>query len=181
MLPLGDCPRTLGPLKVLKGSHKFGILPLQHHMGAGNRTAKIPQEMADLVWHTSPFEAGDVLVFSALTVHASTDNQSSSLMRLSVDFRYQTEGESLTAGCLEPHFGRLSWDQIYENWKSDSLKYYWLNKKYKVVEWDNRLHELSPEDAAEGLRMALEYAAHRGEIEIKLKRRDGPSNPISRT
>lgn len=168
-IPLGDCPLTLGPLKVLKGSHKFGVLPLQHHLGAGNRTAKIPEEMRDLIWHASPFEAGDVLVFSALTVHASTDNQSTSLMRLSVDFRYQTEGEALTAGCLEPHFGRLNWDEIYASWKSDSLKYYWLSKDYKVVEWDNSLHDLSPEDAAEGLRMALEYAAHRGEIELKLK------------
>jgi ectoine hydroxylase-related dioxygenase (phytanoyl-CoA dioxygenase family) len=168
-IPLGDCPLTMGPVKVLRGSHKYGVLSLRYHLGPGNRTAHIPEEMSELQWYGSPFEVGDVLVFSALTVHAAMDNLEPSRMRLSVDFRYQTEGQPLTATCLEPHFGRLTWDQIYEGWASDLLKYYWRKKKYEVVEWDNSMNQLSTEDAAEGMRMALEYAAHRGEIEIKLK------------
>ena len=161
-VPLGDCPNHMGPLKVLKGSHKYGILPMRHHLGPGSRAARIPDALNHLTWHRSPFEAGDVLLFSALTVHAATDNLDASKMRLSVDYRYQTEGSPLTAGCLEPHFERLSWEEVYKDWKSDSLKYYWRSKKYQVVEWDDRMHDLSPEEAAEGMRMALEYAAHRG-------------------
>ena len=169
-VPLGDCPNHMGPLKVLKGAHKYGILPMRHHLGPGSRAARIPDALNHLTWHRSPFEAGDVLLFSALTVHAATDNLDASKMRLSVDYRYQTEGSPLTAGCLEPHFERLSWEEIYKDWKSDSLKYYWRSKKYRVVEWDDRMHDLSPEEAAEGMRMALEYAAHRGDIKLNLKR-----------
>ena len=42
-------------------------------------------------------------------------------MRLSADFRYQAEGEALSDMGLEPHFGRLTWEQVYEGWQSDEL------------------------------------------------------------
>ena len=167
-IPLGDCPKTMGPIKVLGGSHRFGLLPLRYHLGPGGRRAEIPEEMNHLTWYASPFEAGDVLLFGALTVHAAMDNLDAQRMRLSVDYRYQLEGEPLTPGCLEPHFQRLSWEQIYRGWKSDALKYYWRKKDYQVVDWDDRMHELPPEEAEEGLKMALRYAIHRDKLKIKL-------------
>jgi hypothetical protein len=57
-------------------------------------------------------------------------------MRLSVDFRYQREGEELTEICLQPHFQRLTWDEIYSGWKSDRHKYYWKGLDYKVVPFE---------------------------------------------
>ena len=54
-------------------------------------------------------------------------------MRLSVDFRYQEEGEELTAPCLEPHFGRQSWERVYAGWRSPRWQYYWKALDYRLV------------------------------------------------
>src|SRR5262249_40042659 len=34
-IPLGDCPRALGGLEVLPGSHRLGVLPVRPAKGAG--------------------------------------------------------------------------------------------------------------------------------------------------
>jgi len=57
-------------------------------------------------------------------------------MRLSVDFRYQLEGEALTETCLRPHFDRLTWDEIYSGWKSDRHQYYWKDLDYEIVPFE---------------------------------------------
>lgn len=169
-IPLMDCPSDLGPLRVLKGSHRLGVLPMKYHLGPGNRAAKLPSGAANLEWHCSDFSAGDVLFFGAMTVHAACHNLSTDQMRLSVDYRYQPAGGPLTQICLEPHFQRLSWDEIYKTWQSDRLKYYWINKQYELAEWDPSLHDLSAEEEEKGLRKALAYAHHRGELKIKLNK-----------
>ena len=63
-------------------------------------------------------------------------NASEFFMRISVDFRYQQEGEELTEGVLQPHFQRLTWEQIYAGWKSDRSQYYWKDLDYKVVPFE---------------------------------------------
>jgi len=133
-IPLGDCPQLLGPLAILRGSHRAGMLPLEVHPGPGNRQARIPQALLEtLRWVTTDFALGDVLLFGAYTVHASLHNASEVHLRLSVDFRYQQEGEALTPPCLEPHFGRQSWDQVYAGWTSARWQYYWKGLDYRVV------------------------------------------------
>jgi ectoine hydroxylase-related dioxygenase (phytanoyl-CoA dioxygenase family) len=133
-VPVGDIPAELGGLAILRGSHKWGPLPLTVHLGAGNRRAVLPEDMLEQCrWVSTEFALGDVLVFLSTTVHASLHNASEFFMRLSVDFRYQLEGEELTPGVLEPHFGRLSWPDIYRDWKSDRYQYYWRDKRYEVV------------------------------------------------
>jgi ectoine hydroxylase-related dioxygenase (phytanoyl-CoA dioxygenase family) len=135
-IPLGDCPMQQGTLAVLRGSHRFGVLPLGFSLGPGNRQAVVPNEMRDrLTWVTNDFSAGDVLLFGALTVHASLHNATDG-MRLSVDFRYQCEGEQASDLVLEPHFQRLTWDDIYAGWESDELKYYWRDLDFEVVPYD---------------------------------------------
>jgi hypothetical protein len=57
-------------------------------------------------------------------------------MRLSVDYRYQAEGEPLAEHVLKPHFGRLSWEDIYAGWKDDSLQYYWRDLDLEVVPFE---------------------------------------------
>ena len=147
-IPVGDCPRELGSLAVLRGSHRYGVLPLDWHLGAGNRQAMLPPEMLEeLRWVTTDFAAGDVLVFGAMTVHASLHNASEFFMRLSVDYRFQSEGEALTEGCLEPHFGRLTWEDIYSGWKSKRFQYYWKGLDYQVVPFDE--YPLTRGDAVE--------------------------------
>jgi hypothetical protein len=136
-VPVGDCPRELGGLAILRGSNRYGVLPLDTHLGAGNRHALVPDEMLeDLHWVTTDYDAGDVLVFGAMTVHASLHNASEFFMRVSVDFRYQQEGEALTPTCLQPHFERLSWDDVYADWKSNRFQYYWKDLDYEVVPFE---------------------------------------------
>jgi hypothetical protein len=136
-IPVGDCPMELGGLAVLRGSHRYGVLPLDTDLGAGNRKAVLPPQMLeDLRWVSADYAAGDVVLFRALTVHAALHNASEFFMRISVDFRYQLEGEELTEGCLRPHFDRLTWEEIYSSWSSDRHQYYWKDLDYGVVPFD---------------------------------------------
>jgi hypothetical protein len=133
-IPVGECPIDLGGLAILRGSHHHGLLQLDTHIGAGNRKAVVPVELLEKCrWVTTEYSAGDVLGFKALTVHAALHNASEFLMRLSVDFRYQLEGEALTPICLEPHFQRLAWEDVYAGWGSDRYQYYWRDLDYEVV------------------------------------------------
>jgi hypothetical protein len=92
------------------------------------------------------------LLFTALTVHAALHNASETYLRLSVDFRYQEEGEELTPPCLEPHFRRQSWDRIYSGWSSSRWQYYWKGLDYRVVPFrDFPLHGVSPVRSEAGL------------------------------
>ena len=136
-IPVGDFGDDLGGLAILRGSHRWGELPLTTHFGAGNRSAVLPAEMLEQCrWVTTQYSAGDVLVFPSLTVHAALHNASGFFMRLSVDFRYQLEGEALTPGCLEPHFQRLTWEEIYEGWSGEAHQYYWRDLRYDVVPFE---------------------------------------------
>ena len=142
-IPLHDCPMEQGSLAVLRGSHRFGVLPLDWHLGPGNRQAKMPPEVQDqLRWVTTDVMAGDVLIFGALTVHAALNNATFG-MRLSVDFRFQQEGRELSELVLQPHFNRLNWEEIYNGWKSDELKYYWRDLDYELVPFDKTPFEES--------------------------------------
>ncbi len=135
-IPLGDVPAEMGSLAILRGSARHGVLPLDVHPGAGNRQAVLPLEMLEeLRWVTTDFRAGDVLLFGSHTVHASLNNASDS-MRLSVDFRYQQEGEALTPIVLEPHFQRQTWDDVYADWESTEHQYYWHDLDYEVVPFE---------------------------------------------
>jgi ectoine hydroxylase-related dioxygenase (phytanoyl-CoA dioxygenase family) len=159
-MPLGDCPVELGGLAVLPGSHRLGMAPLEFALGPGHRRAKLDERFEQIGWAGGDFELGDAIVFHSLTVHRALPN-TMNRMRLSVDYRFQREGEALTAGCLEPHFGRLSWDEIYRGWSRDDLKHYWRDKRYTVVPWDATLHDLSEEEAEEGVKTWLYWLRER--------------------
>lgn len=156
-IPLADCSIKDGSLAVLEGSHKFGVLPLKFHLGAGNRAAQLTEEMRSGRWVGADFKIGDVLLFPSLTVHKAMENHNLENMRLSVDFRYQLEGEALTEGCLEPHFQRVSWEDIYRDWKSDELKYYWKKKDHVVVPWNEDLHKLPDDHVDEAYEQTLAF------------------------
>lgn len=156
-IPLADCPLESGPLAVLPRSQRMGLLPLGFHLGPGNRQAVLPAAQNESSWVTADFRAGDLLLFPSLTVHKALPNRHPSRMRLSVDFRYQPEGEALTEQCLQPHFARQDWAQIYRNWSSQRLQYYWRHKRYTLVPWDESLHALPPEHWDQALREDMIY------------------------
>lgn len=141
-IPLGDCRREDGALAVLEGSNRAGLLPLQFHLGPGNRGAILSDDLLKLRWVSTDYKLGDILLFPSLTVHSALHNTNPHSMRLSVDFRYQLEGEALTEGCLKPHFNRTSWEEIYRNWESEQYQFYWKDKDFLVTPWDNTLHKL---------------------------------------
>lgn len=158
-VPLSDISTSLGGLAVLRGSSSYGVLPLARHLGPGNRCAVLPPEMVEECrWVTTDFALGDVLLFPSTAVHASLHNASDILMRLSIDFRWQLEGEALTPIVLEPHFGRLGWEEIYAGWGSDEFQYYWRDLNYEVVPFEEfELIGEGPDDYDEGMRESVRY------------------------
>lgn len=84
-LPLGMCPRELGPLAILPRSHHDGLRP---HLGEGMGRQGCAFD-DDATWHASDLECGDVLVFGGLTVHGALPNRTPRKLRLSVDYRFR--------------------------------------------------------------------------------------------
>ena len=65
-IPLGDCAIQDGSLAIMEGSHKYGVLPLKFHLGAGNRRAILSEDVLACRWVGADFKAGDVVLFTAL-------------------------------------------------------------------------------------------------------------------
>jgi hypothetical protein len=122
-IPLGDCPSELGGLAILSGSHRLGLLPTVETHGAGRTGVEIGESERE--WVSSEFELGDVVMFNSHTVHAGLANKTENLLRLSIDVRAQPASRPVHAWSLLPHMGRVTWDAIYSDWKSDRFKRYW--------------------------------------------------------
>jgi len=122
-IPLHDCPIEVGPLRVLEGSHRFGI---QNHEKENLPVPEIPagSEVGN-DWVSGQINAGDVLIFHSLTVHAASPNISNQL-RLSLDCRFQTfERVFNPSNLVFAGESGKSWEKTYAGWHSDELKYYW--------------------------------------------------------
>jgi hypothetical protein len=148
-MPAG-CPshiarRTTARSAFCEAPTSWVLLPLRASLGAGNRRAELDHRYDELDWVGGDLALGDASVFHSLTMHRALPNWGQS-MRLSVDYRLQGEGAALTAGCLEPHFGWLSWDDIYAGWERDDLKYDWRGKRYAVGEWDTSDHAIDDDE-----------------------------------
>ncbi len=128
--PVGDCPVELGGLAVLPGSHRVNRI-LNHHfsLGAGSLhvdSSEYEEYAGD--WHTTDYRIGDVLIFPALTIHKALPNVTEDRLRVSLDNRYQRVGDPIAEHMLNPHLSSmspLSWDDVYRDWDSDELQYYW--------------------------------------------------------
>lgn len=116
--PLGDIDRRLGGLMILENSHKLEHIKREYgqrdvdtyceddpnaeeYRSTGKwqwngQLSDDPVELRDQLggrWLTADYRAGDLLLFSLYTVHASLDNQTEHLLRLSTDTRYQLAAE----------------------------------------------------------------------------------------
>jgi hypothetical protein len=122
-IPLHDCPAEEGSLRILEGSQRFGI---QHHERENLHVPEIPVDTAvGSEWVGGRINAGDVLIFHSLTVHAASANLSNHL-RISLDCRFQDARRVLNPANLV--FGGesgKSWEKTYADWQSDDLKFYW--------------------------------------------------------
>ena len=168
-MPLSDCPITLGNLSILAGSHRYGLLPLEYAMGPGHRQAVLDERLRELTWRVGDFALGDVVIFHSLTVHRSLPNLTDRL-RLSVDYRFQREGEPLTENCLKPHFQRIAWDEIYRNWNRSDLKFYWKRKSFPIAAWNAHMHDLPDSHLAGAIQQQMEFDAKRAQRSAKYPR-----------
>jgi hypothetical protein len=133
-IPLGDCPQAHGGLTILRHSHRNGVIPIQHVKGAGGIAVQLcPGENA---WARGDYQAGDLITFPSLTVHKALRCTVPRMIRLSLDVRYQSIDEPIEEHSLNPHC-ELTWEEIYANWKSDQLKWYWKDLPLKLIPWDD--------------------------------------------
>jgi len=137
-IPMGDCPRDLGGLTVLRGSYKGGYLPVRQAKGAGGGGAAVQLCPWESQWLEADYEAGDVLTFHSLTVHKARRSKFKDRLRLSLDVRYQPLADPVEQGSLGLHFKDMTWEEVYRDWKSDDdLKYYWKKMPLKMAApWD---------------------------------------------
>jgi len=119
-VPIGDAPFRVGGLMILENSHKQADRlgnylsrdvdvycengknaeklksgEMQHEWdGSLTKNPFSLREKLGGRWLTADYRAGDILIFTMQTVHASLDNQSRQV-RLSADFRYQPADEPI--------------------------------------------------------------------------------------
>lgn len=134
--PLGDCPKALGGLAMLEGSHRLGVLHVAEHGGAGGLETLLCGY--DLDWAYDDYAAGDVIIFHSQTVHKAMPNLVGNQIRLSCDFRYQPLSEPIHPSSLQPH-GTFSWEDVYKGWKDERLMYYWRSNQFAYTEWDESI------------------------------------------
>jgi ectoine hydroxylase-related dioxygenase (phytanoyl-CoA dioxygenase family) len=160
-IPLHDCPVEAGPLRILAGSHRFGI---QEHERQNLHVPEIPiNSTGGDEWVGGSVAAGDVLLFHSLTVHAASANTSGQ-MRLSLDCRFQDARRTLHPSNLvfAGESGK-SWEKTYADWQSDELKFYWKRLPLTLRPSKEELEELaatteSPAVRARYTRMASQLA-----------------------
>jgi len=140
-IPLHDCPLEVGPLRILEGSHRYGI---QQHERENLHVPEIPLSTASGDhWVEGRVNAGDVLIFHSLTVHAAAPNISD-YMRISLDCRFQDSRRTLNPSNLvfAGESGK-SWEKTYAGWQSDSLQYYWKKLPLALKPTREDLEELA--------------------------------------
>jgi ectoine hydroxylase-related dioxygenase (phytanoyl-CoA dioxygenase family) len=174
--PVGDCPIELGGLALIPESHKVGRV-LEHHfsLGAGSLVVDVDEhEEIEPAWHSTDYEAGDTLIFPALTIHRALPNYTEDRMRLSLDNRYQAVGDPIAEHMLDPHGpSGLQWDQVYAGWHSEEYQYYWNNYDNPVVERDM---SYSDKGFAEALDLAR-GGDERAYIKLRRTIKSAPDSP----
>jgi ectoine hydroxylase-related dioxygenase (phytanoyl-CoA dioxygenase family) len=131
-MPLIDCPLHVGPLQIAAGSHTSGVYDFGIAGGAGGIEITDPLEGR---WVCGDFAAGDVLLFHSMTVHKGLPNRSDRL-RMSMDVRYQLASEPFNIDNANPDGQPLSWEEVYADWHSDALKYYWRRLPLTLQSFD---------------------------------------------
>lgn len=139
--PVMDCPKKLGGLTVLQGSHKLGCLPIQPAKGAGGITSSLcPNDGQG--WAEGDFETGDVLTFTSTTVHKALKCELPGRIRMSFDVRYQPAAEDVETRSILPHC-ELGWEDIYAGWpeteEAKALQYYWRQHALQMSEYNESL------------------------------------------
>ena len=161
--PVGDCPTELGPLALIPGSHKVNK-GVDHHFSLGAGALAIHSEDLSGELLSNDFEIGDSLIFHSLTAHQALPNVTEDRVRVSLDNRYQAFGNPIAEQMLTPHLSNLAdygWEEVYANWESDELKYYWktydLDVSKKIETWGDIAFREAMDQAKRGDRKARHH------------------------
>lgn len=105
--PVGDTPLEVGGIKVLRGSHKHGFrehsLNKEHKFAGMGLTPPDLDETGGDEWHTAAYGLGDCVIFHSHTVHGAMPNVTPDTLRLSVDNRYQKQGDEFGSAATMTH------------------------------------------------------------------------------
>jgi ectoine hydroxylase-related dioxygenase (phytanoyl-CoA dioxygenase family) len=119
-IPLANIPVVSGGLRILEGSHRLGVLPIEdasHPAGP-----LIPVDDNDKQWRTASYRRGDVLIFHSFTVHGGLPNKTDELRR-SCEFRYQRVSDPAVESTVQrPHWYPAipDWPELTVGWTSTS-------------------------------------------------------------
>lgn len=180
--PLAPVTPETGGLVIVPRSHRDGLLPLR--LCAGTIVGWETDLPVDVV-HRGPMDPGDVLVFTAYTVHGGSPNTggpdtgspntgspNTGGLRLSADCRYQPLGEPVCRDSVELDDG--DWDEVYRTWpgrgRDDPLAHYWRGLPLDLVAYDPRADAAREREAiaagrrhdpaaARALRVTAEHSA----------------------
>lgn len=130
--PIQNCGVGDGVLAISPRSHQAGVVPMRLSAGPGGWEAAVTNEADVRAGRLNP---GDVLIFSALTVHRATPNIGP-MLRLSVDCRYQPVAEPISEYCLASTDPAYAWDRLYDGWSTTRLRRYWEGAPLRVVPYD---------------------------------------------
>jgi ectoine hydroxylase-related dioxygenase (phytanoyl-CoA dioxygenase family) len=153
-IPLHDCPVEVGPLRILEGSHRNGI---RRHEYDNLHVPEISESvMAEDDWVGGAVNAGDLLIFHSLSIHAASPNLSNQ-MRVSMDCRFQDARRTLNpANLVFAGESGKSWEKTYAGWASDELKYYWKKMSLRLQPSKAELENLA--DTQGSPKMRAKYA-----------------------
>lgn len=102
-IPLGDCPRFLGGLAILKGSHKLGVL---RHKKETHEIV-LPRRAKSMKWLSADFTCGDILIFHSCTVHGPLPNRTVDTLRMAYDLRFCKKALIAEAVLNHPRYGKF--------------------------------------------------------------------------
>ncbi len=161
-MPLHDCPQELGPLQILEASHHYGLQSFDPETGIISKNSARGGD-----WVGGPINAGDVLIFHSLTVHAASPNVSDQL-RISMDCRFQSIDRAIDpANLVFPGSSKSrTWETTYANWRSDKFKYFWTRMPLTLKPSTAELAELA--QTADSERMRSRYTAILSQIESQI-------------
>jgi hypothetical protein len=155
--PLSTLTPEMGGLQIAAGSHLHGVYDIRPTLGAGGM--EIIDPITD-TWMGNPFAQGDVLFFHSMVVHQGVSNTGERL-RMSMDGRYQKLSDPINSDSLLPHIKPVTWEEIYADWPSDQLQYYW---KEWEMDLEFKEYDFSYFDKRD--RLAFEMAA-RGDLQAR--------------
>jgi len=128
--PLGDAPISAGPIRLVPGFHRNGLVTHCQANGGGVRIT--PQVFEDQPQLSLPLKRGDVLLMHRLMPHSALPNTSDNV-RWSFDLRYHPVGQPTGRENYPGFVGRSRSAPQTELHDADQWRQSWLQARAQMV------------------------------------------------